>query len=491
MKRTRSCLTLLALLVPTLLGASAQSDDLASFQRDFLARLTGEAEVRPGVKITNRFEPDNKREARDFIVSTLTKIGLDPKRHDYSPEGENIYATLGSDGGQTGVRPPSDPRLTPVGPPSDPGLTPTIIVGAHYDSRTGPGANDDGTGVAAVIGAARELAKVPNRKRAILFVLFDQEERGLVGSAAFARMVKDEGRLNVHSVHTIDQIGWDANHNRAIELENPYEGAVDLYKQAAARLKMDVPIWETNENGSDHTSFRRLGFKAIGITEEYRHGDTTPYIHKLGDTFATVDSRVHDGDDEAAGRSTPRPRAVSAVLIETLSADAFVAAQDDLVHLLRACVDGGASVGFMSPMPTADAAAYWRSVEPQIQSGTRIVLVARESAGGRIVGTGQLVPTAFPNGRHRAEVAKVLVLPSHRRQGVATRIMYALEDHARASGRWLLHLDTTEGASGATGLYESLGYTMAGGIPEWARDPDGPLQTTIFYFKKLTGPPAI
>lgn len=283
MRRTSSRLTLIGLLVPTLLGASAQSQDLASFQRDFLAKLTGETEVRPGVKIANRFEPDNKREARDFIVATLTKIGLEPKRHDYSPDGENIYATLGS-----------DPSLTPVEPQSDPGLTPsarieTVIVGAHYDSRTGPGANDDGTGVAAVVGAARELAKIPNRKRAILFVLFDQEERGLVGSAAFARMVKDEGRLNVHSVHTIDQIGWDANHNRAIELENPYEGAVDLYKQAAARLKIDVPIWETNENGSDHTSFRRLGFKAIGITEEYRHGDTTPYIHKLGDTFATVD----------------------------------------------------------------------------------------------------------------------------------------------------------------------------------------------------------
>jgi GNAT superfamily N-acetyltransferase len=177
---------------------------------------------------------------------------------------------------------------------------------------------------------------------------------------------------------------------------------------------------------------------------------------------------------------------MSAVLIEPLSADAFVAAHDDLVHLLRACVDGGASVGFMSPMPLADAAAYWRSLEPQIQSGTRIVLIAREGPGGRIVGTGQLVPAAFPNGRHRAEVAKVLVLPLHRRQGIATRIMRALEDHARAAGRWLLHLDTTEGASGATGLYESLGYTMAGGIPEWARDPDGPLKTTVIYFKKLT-----
>jgi hypothetical protein len=284
----RTCTGILVLIASIAAGLGARqtaplSPDLATFQRDFLATLSGETEVRTGVRITNRFEPDNKREARDFIVSTLTKIGLAPKRHDYSPDGENIWATLGSDQGQTGVRPGSNRGQT-----SNDRIE-TVIVGAHYDSRTGPGANDDGTGVAIVMGIARELARVPNRKRDIVFVLFDQEERGLLGSAAFARMVKDEGTLNIHSVHTIDQVGWDSNHNRAIELENPYEGAVDLYKEAAARLRMDIPIWQTNENGSDHTSFRRLGFKAIGVTEEYRHGDTTPYIHKLGDTFATVD----------------------------------------------------------------------------------------------------------------------------------------------------------------------------------------------------------
>ncbi|MBP8274789.1 MAG: M28 family peptidase, partial [Acidobacteria bacterium] len=92
----------------------------------------------------------------------------------------------------------------------------------------------------------------------------------------------------IHSVHTIDQVGWDENGNRAIELQLPYEGGVDLYKQAAAALSMTMPIWETTEAGSDHSAFRRLGFKAIGITEEYRHKDTSPQIHKAGDTFATV-----------------------------------------------------------------------------------------------------------------------------------------------------------------------------------------------------------
>ncbi len=250
-------------------GAAAASSDLAAFQNQCLSTLTGASEVRPGVKITNRFEPDNKREARDFIVKTLTAIGLEPRRHDYSADGENIYATLAAD------RPASPLE--------------TIIVGAHYDSRTGPGANDDGTGVAAVMGIARELRRVTNRRRDVMFVFFDQEERGLLGSRAFAKMVKDDGKLTVNSVHTIDQIGWDKNHNRAIELEKPYGGALERYQQAAATLKLDIPIWQTEEEGSDHTAFRQAGFNAIGITEEYRHNDTTPFIHKLGDTFETVD----------------------------------------------------------------------------------------------------------------------------------------------------------------------------------------------------------
>ena len=84
-------------------------------------------------------------------------------------------------------------------------------------------------------------------------------------------------------------MGWDQNHNRAIELEIPYEGAVELYQQAADTLKLTIPIFTTAETGSDHVSFRRLGYKAVGITEEYRHGDTTPFIHRAGDTFQTID----------------------------------------------------------------------------------------------------------------------------------------------------------------------------------------------------------
>jgi len=177
------------------------------------------------------------------------------------------------------------------------------------------------------------------------------------------------------------------------------------------------------------------------------------------------------------------------VQIDALSADTLIAAEDQLADLLRACVDGGASVGYLAPMPETEAREFWRSLLPSLRAGQRTILAARDDAGG-IVGSGQVVFETRPNGRHRAEISKLLVLPSQRRRGIATRIMAELEHVARARGVRMLFLDTSEGPGGARGLYEALGYQYAGGIPDWALDPDGrPAQNAIFY-KILAPAPA-
>src|SRR5881397_2613843 len=108
-------------------------------------------------------------------------------------------------------------------------------------------------------------------------------------------------------------------------------------------------------------------------------------------------------------------------MIEVLSAEALAADQDDLVNLLRSCVHGGASLGFLAPLTESDAIDYWRTVTPQVESGSRAVLVARED--DRVVGSAQLAFESKQNGRHRAEVCKVMVLPSHRRHGIAAQLM--------------------------------------------------------------------
>jgi len=153
-----------------------------------------------------------------------------------------------------------------------------------------------------------------------------------------------------------------------------------------------------------------------------------------------------------------------------------------LCALLAACVGSGASVGFVEPLEPGAAEAYWRKACGEAGEGVRLILVAREPAGGAIAGSAQLLLEARPNGRHRAEVQKVMVFPELRRRGIAAALMSALESAARERGVSLLFLDTSEGRGGATAFYAALGYRYAGGIPGYALDPDGtPAKNAIFY----------
>ncbi len=249
-------------------AASSQpaSAEMTVLQKEIISRLSGDGEIRPGVKIANRSTLENRQEVRAYLVELLQRLGLEPKKQAYGTEGENIFAILACG------RPAAE----------------AVVLGAHYDSaRNSPGANDNASGVATVAAIAREMKRFKIRSRDIIFVFFDEEERGLRGSRAFSQLLKDEKRA-IHSVHTIDQMGWDQDGDRAIELEVPFEGALALYQKAAAALNMSISIHTTTEQGSDHSAFRRIGYPAVGITEEYRNKDTTPHIHRSGDTLETV-----------------------------------------------------------------------------------------------------------------------------------------------------------------------------------------------------------
>jgi ribosomal protein S18 acetylase RimI-like enzyme len=103
------------------------------------------------------------------------------------------------------------------------------------------------------------------------------------------------------------------------------------------------------------------------------------------------------------------------------------------------------------------------------------------------VGTVQLQPPESENGAHRGEVAKLLVHPEWRRQGIARALMTTLEAEARAAGKTLLVLDTREGDP-SNKLYRALGYREAGRIPGWTRDATGTPSATVFWYKPLDPP---
>jgi GNAT superfamily N-acetyltransferase len=179
----------------------------------------------------------------------------------------------------------------------------------------------------------------------------------------------------------------------------------------------------------------------------------------------------------------------AALRISTLGADGFVAAIPQLAGLLVDAVDDGASVGFAAGLGETEAAAWWRARLPQIDDGTTTAFVAAATDGGdretpRIVGSTLLIRSTYPNGRHRAEVAKVLVHRSVRRQGIGRALMEAVERHALADGRWLLILDTQTG-SAAEALYRSMGWQELGIMPNHAYQPDGVLAPTTYLWKDL------
>jgi len=169
--------------------------------------------------------------------------------------------------------------------------------------------------------------------------------------------------------------------------------------------------------------------------------------------------------------------------IETLTAAAAAAARPGLVALLREVVGGGASVGFLPPLAADTAGAYWRSVEEAVAGGSRVLLAARDGEGA-IVGAAQLALETRPNGRHRAEVMKVMVLGAARRQGIGRALMDALEARARREGRTTLVLDTRAGDPSER-LYVAAGWTKAGTIPEYARSAGGALDASTFYYRLL------
>lgn len=182
-----------------------------------------------------------------------------------------------------------------------------------------------------------------------------------------------------------------------------------------------------------------------------------------------------------SGASDARTATPDQIVVRELTGAEAHARVPDLSAVLIDCVEGGASVSFMTPLTPERADGFWRRVADGVAAGTRILIVAEDQTTGETLGTVQLLLDLPENQPHRADVAKMLVRRSVRRRGLGGRLMRAVEAAARRAGRTLLVLDTVTG-SDAERLYTRLGWTRVGVIPDYALWPDGrPCDTTIFY----------
>jgi GNAT superfamily N-acetyltransferase len=154
---------------------------------------------------------------------------------------------------------------------------------------------------------------------------------------------------------------------------------------------------------------------------------------------------------------------------------------DALADVLIDCVEGGASVSFMHPLPRDRAVAFWRRVAEGVDAGERALLVAEDARG--LCGTVQLVLDQPENQPHRAELSKMLVHRRARRQGLGAALMRAAEATARDCGKTLLVLDTA--SDDAERLYEREGWVRVGAVPGYALLPQGGLCATTFFYRNL------
>jgi GNAT superfamily N-acetyltransferase len=130
---------------------------------------------------------------------------------------------------------------------------------------------------------------------------------------------------------------------------------------------------------------------------------------------------------------------------------------DGLADLLIDCVEGGAPVSFLYPLPRQRAAAFWQHVAQGVAAGERALLVAEDARG--VCGTVHLVLNQSENQPHRAYLSKMLVHRRARRQGLGEALLRAAEATARELGV----------------------------IPGYALLPRGGLCDTTVYYRNLGG----
>jgi GNAT superfamily N-acetyltransferase len=208
--------------------------------------------------------------------------------------------------------------------------------------------------------------------------------------------------------------------------------------------------------------YRSLGYDAVGRNAAFPHGIVKFAMAKQ----VAVPAPARTGTAPFAVRRVEAGEPGLVVALADLLADA---------------VASGASVGFVRDLSLADAQGWASSALAAL--GPELSLWVAE-ANGQVVGSVQLAHCLKPNGRHRGDVMKQLVLRSARGRGVASALLARLETDARTAGLTLLVLDT-EAGSPAEAVYRHWGWRYGGTIPAYAVTPDGVPHATVHLYRTL------
>jgi hypothetical protein len=250
---------------------------------DEIGNLSGENAVtisgNPYIMITRHTTSGAPiQNATQYVYERIAAMGLTVSFHDWSI---SPYTNRNIVGTKTGKTKPSE----------------IVLITAHLDdmplSGAAPGADDNASGSAALLMAAKIMAS-GTFERTIRFVFFTGEEQGLYGSRAYSDAASLAGE-NIVAVYNMDMISWDAIAGPTLRLHtrtpsNPgYHADMAIavtFSDVVAAYGLSpglTPIITSDgETASDHSSFWHNGYAAIlAIEDDY--DDFTPYYHTAGD----------------------------------------------------------------------------------------------------------------------------------------------------------------------------------------------------------------
>jgi hypothetical protein len=209
-------------------------------------------------------KPGN-RSASEFLFNTYASFGYQPEYQWFEPRAAlggrtaNVVATL---------RGTVNPDLV-------------YVVSSHYDSvEAGPGADDDSSGTAALLEAARVLADHP-LPATIVFASFTGEEAGLLGSREFVRRAVAT-KVHVAGALNNDMIGWmnDQRLDNTIRYSNP--GIRDIQHAAAMLFTKLITYDALYFKGTDAVSFYDAYGDVVGGIGSYPVLGS-PHYHQASD----------------------------------------------------------------------------------------------------------------------------------------------------------------------------------------------------------------
>ena len=175
-----------------------------------------------------------------------------------------------------------------------------VIACGHFDSFSNqpmtlaPGADDDASGIAAVIEAANALATAQFRWT-VKYLAFSGEEQWMVGSTHWVEYVALPQNLNIAGVYNLDMIGYPATDTNLLYVtpNTPSQSLAVLAETVNAQYDIGLNLvnYLDDDAAGDHTPFWQYGYEAVFVIEDSEWGiwgGSNPYYHTAYDTLGNL-----------------------------------------------------------------------------------------------------------------------------------------------------------------------------------------------------------